>query len=101
MPATKQSRSGGCDPTPGSVSSVKVEVAPEEWNDGGEYCIMQPQNPDWSLCGLHLPDDAGLDDDEVPDEITCADCLAIRAREGPQNAAVDARRESTNHQQDG
>ena len=68
------------------------ELDPEEWNEDGEFCIMNPARPDWSLCGLHLPDDADIDDDEVPDEITCEDCLAIqRAAKSPQNDQVEAR----------
>lgn len=67
----------------------KLDVSTEEWSDEGEkYCIMQPQNPNWSLCGLHLPDEIGMDDDEVPTEITCPECLAIRAREDQQKSKI-------------
>ncbi len=67
----------------GTATQQKPEVTTDEWYDEeGDYCIMQPHNPEWSLCGLHIPDAADIEDDEVPDEVTCKECLAIKVQQG-------------------
>ena len=58
-------------------SDPKIELSPEEWNPDGEFCVTDPVRPDFGLCGMPL-EGPEMDDDEVPDEITCKECLAIQ-----------------------
>lgn len=71
------------------IGSVLPEITPGEWNsDDDEFCIMDPDRPDWSLCGLYLPQDETFPYSEVPDEITCAECLSLQRAANARNGSA-------------
>jgi hypothetical protein len=51
-------------------------------DDDEEYCIVDPDCPSHSLCGQPFDNSyPELPDAEVPDEITCEDCLIIQSHQ--------------------
>lgn len=60
-----------------TIAPYPEPVPVSEYGDENEWCIMRTDEPDWSVCGLHIPDGASMPDREVPDEITCAECLRL------------------------
>lgn len=73
------------------TQTPEVSVTSEEWNpDNERYCIVDDNRPTHSLCGLRFnPDWPELPAGEVPDEVTCPDCLVVQAMVQTNSRAYD------------
>lgn len=64
------------------IQVIPEPVLLEEWHDSDEeFCICREGDPLHGLCGSELNDCPPLEDDEVPDEITCKECLEIKRQQ--------------------